>query len=84
MTTKLETNLYRSIGLELPDEKGADRECIIGLEVVDGKPRVSLRLKGLRTGWYFDIEEFARFATSLPRKPGDEWKLRINQPEKKN
>lgn len=81
MTTKLESNIYRSLGLELPDENGKDRECIIGLEVVDGQARVSLRLKGLRAGWYFDIEEFARYATKLPREGSSDFKIRVNRPE---
>lgn len=82
MTTKLESNIYRSLGLELPDENGKERECIIGLEMVDGKARVSLRLKGLRAGWYFDVIEFAQYATNLPREGSADFKIRVNRPER--
>lgn len=61
------------------------RQPIIGLEMRKDQPVLSLRLKGLRTGWYVDLHEFVEYATRFergsedrklglrPRKEIDEW-----------
>jgi len=57
--TPLKDPVFRSSGVTV---KG--RDVILKLEVIDGKPAFTLRLKGHTSGWYADAEEVALFAVN--------------------
>jgi hypothetical protein len=68
MTTKLDTAVRRSCGIELQG-----RDVIFGLELVNGRPCLTLKQKGLHSGWFASLEDIVVFAVkNYPRLKVDQ------------
>ena len=77
MTTKLGSPVLRDLGISIQG-----RPVIVGLETKNGKPVLSVRLKGFRSGWYADLEQVAWFCvTRYPRTNVDQQLSVKNDPD---
>lgn len=54
MTTRLEAPVYRELEYEVQG-----RSVIVGLEIRNERPVLSVRLKGRRSGWMVDLRQLA-------------------------
>ena len=62
--TPLKDSVLRELAYQIDG-----RAVVAGLEMSGGKPVLTLRLKGLKTGWEVDLRAIADFAALHPR-PG--------------
>jgi hypothetical protein len=74
MTTKLTASpVVRELEYEIDG-----RKVLVGLEsVADSDDHLTLRLSGLRTGWYVSLRELARLAVLHPRDKKENFRLRV-------
>ena len=63
MTTPLHDPVFRE--LETPI---GDRKVIFGFEIIDNKPMLTGRLKGLRSGWMLNLNDIALYMSKRPRE----------------
>jgi len=77
MTTKLAASpVTRALDLEING-----RPAAVTLEVTDGKPVLRLRAKGLRTGWYVNLEYLCEVAGWHPRLKSTDMELMVRPRE---
>lgn len=78
MTTKLVSPVRRSLGFTLQG-----REVTAGLELKEGKPSLTLRQKGYRSGWYVDLEDVSLFAAVYCPRAAEDVKVRVTKDKEK-
>ena len=79
MATKLDKPVERLLDYEVDG-----RSVILGMDVRNNVPYVTIRLKGYKSDWHIDARRLADFVTALDRNPKTGREVVVNKIERPN